>query len=133
MRQFYSEEECTLCLGAYIKIRDLGGSYSVSEPIVIELKNYLDRSGMSSRSIDSLVLRIDNYRYQDTGTGCHGISETALRVWKSYLDKDGKIDTDRLMMDCDNIREIPMNRGDGSDSLPAILRYCLENLESPFD
>lgn len=104
-RQPCTAEECTLCLEAYIAIRDSKGSFSVSNPVLISLRNYLEQEGVASRSIDSVTLRIINFRYQDTGTGCSGISNTALSVWKKYLDESGeKIDTRRLRTDCEAIR-----------------------------
>jgi len=45
-----------------------------------------------------------NFRYQDTGKGFSRISNTALNVWRSYLDAGGEIDKDRLKADCDVIR-----------------------------
>ena len=86
-------------------IRDSKGSYSVSNPVLINLRNYLEQEGVSSRSIDSVTLRIINFRHQDTGIGCSNISRTALAVWQKYLDKSGEnIDADRLRADCDAIR-----------------------------
>ena len=103
--QRYTAEECMLGLEAYIRIRDFGGGYGVSNPIIIGLKNYLDSVGMSSRSISSLAMLISNFRYQDTGIGCANISSMALGVWHEYLDgRSKKIDIDRLEKDCDVIR-----------------------------
>ena len=103
--QRYTAQECTLALEAYIRIRDSDGSFAVSNPVLVDLKSYLNSVGISSRSISSLTMLMSNYRYQDVGIGCANISSTALEVWKKYLDmNEENIDKNRLRVDCNTIR-----------------------------
>ncbi len=102
----YTAEECTLGLEAYIAIRNSNSSFSITNPILINLKKSLEEDLDSSRSIDSLAFLALNFRYQDEGKGCPNISQTALNVWRKYLnEKSGDIDEDRLMADCRTIRK----------------------------